>query len=72
MKSQQIWFYVNRNGKVYMSLDEPKKNISLGIYEVKYPYVNCIMYKDICEIVKKVKLTFDQDPQFLEIQLQMK
>lgn len=67
-----IWFCVNRNGKVKMFLDEPIKNEKLGIYEGKSPYVNTLIYKDMCEVVKQAKMSFDTDPQAIEIQIQKK
>lgn len=69
--SQQIWFYVDRDGKTKMSLDEPKKNEKIGKYEAKYPYVNCLIYKEICEVVKHACLTYESEPQFIEIQLEL-
>ena len=67
-----IWFCVNRDGKVKMFLDEPVKNEKTGRYEGKSPYVNTLLYKDMCEVVKQSKMTFETDPQAIEIRVQQK
>lgn len=67
-----IWFCVNRDNKVKMFLDEPVKNEKTGRYEGKSPYVNTLLYKDISEVVKQTKMTFDTEPQAIEIRVQQK
>ena len=71
LKSVQIWFAVNKNGSVRMFLDNPKKNVDKGIWESKYPYVNSVLYKDICQVVKQAKMNFENNPECLEIQIQL-
>lgn len=64
---QGVWFAINKNGKVVMFTEEPKKNEQKGIWESKFPYINSILYKDICEISKQAKMTFETEPQYIEI-----
>jgi len=71
LKSVTIWFAVNKNGNVRMFLDNPKKNTERGIWEGKYPYVNSIIYKDINKVVKQAKMTFENNPEVIEIQIQI-
>jgi len=65
-----IWFCVNRDGQVRMFLDEPKRNVKAGRFEGTSPYVNTIIYRDMCEVVKQAKMNFETDPQAIEIQIQ--
>jgi hypothetical protein len=68
-KSVAIWFAVNKNGNVRMFLDNPTKNVQLGIWESKRPYVNSILYKDICQIVQQARMNFENNPEVIEIQI---
>lgn len=69
MKSVAVWFAVNKNGDVRMFLDNPTKNVQLGIWESKSPYVNSVLYKDICQIVQQAKMNFENNPEVIEIQI---
>ena len=69
MKSITVWFAVNKNGKVRMFLDNPTKNVNLGIWESNNPYVNSVLYKDICQIVQQAKMNFENNPEVIEIQI---
>ena len=69
MKSVVIWFAVNKNGTVRMFLDNPTKNVDLGIWESKKPYVNSVLYKDICQIVQQARMSFENNPEIIEMQI---
>ena len=69
MNFQGIWFAINKNDKVVMFIEEPKKNVGLGIWDSKFPYVNSLLYKEICEIAKQAKMNFETEPQYIEIKL---
>ena len=71
LKSVQIWFAVNKNGQVRMFLDNPKRNINKGIWESKCPYINSLLYKDICQVVQQAKMTYENNPECLEIQFKV-
>lgn len=71
LKSVAIWFAVNKNGDVRMFLDNPTKNTQLGIWESKNPYVNSVLYKDICQIVQQAKMNFENNPEVIEIQIKI-
>ncbi len=68
-KRQQIWFAVNHNENVVMFLDEPVKNEKLGKWESKYPYINSLIYKDICNLVKQSKMNWNSECQCIEINI---
>lgn len=70
IKSVAIWFAVNKNGDVRMFLDNPTKNAQLGIWESTKPYVNSVIYKDICQIVQQTKMNFENNPEVIEMQIQ--
>jgi len=69
LKSVQIWFGVNRNGRVRMFLDNPTKNVTRGIWESKKPFVNSVLYKDICQIVQQARMSFENNPELIEMQI---
>lgn len=71
LKSVTVWFAVNRNGNVRMFLDNPKKNVEKGIWESNLPYVNSVIYKDITRVVQQAHMSFDSNPEVLEIQIQI-
>lgn len=66
-KRQQIWFAVNKNEKVVMFIDEPTKNESIGKWESKYPYINSLIYKDICKLVQQSKMNWNSEAQCVEL-----
>lgn len=68
-KSQIIWFVVDKHNKVWMYLDEPKKNQELGCWQSKYPYVNSFIYDEICQVANNALLNFDSEAQCLELQI---
>lgn len=67
--SQMVWFAVNKNGKVVMFTEEPTKNTALGIWESKSPYVNSVIYDDICEVAKRANMTFNHECQCIELRI---
>lgn len=69
LKSVQIWFCVNRNSDVRMFLENPTKNVTKGIWESKKPYVNSVLYKDICRIVQQARMSFENNPEIIEVQI---
>lgn len=71
LKSINVWFAVNKNGKVRMFLDNPTKNVVSGKWDSKYPYVNSKLYKDIIQVVQQAKMTFENDPEVIQIQIKI-
>lgn len=69
LKSVAIWFAVNKNGDVRMFLDNPVKNTQLGVWESTKPFVNSVLYKEICQIVQQAKMNFENNPEVIEIQI---
>lgn len=67
MDEKIIWIAVNKNGVIVMFIDdEPIKNEKTGKWEGKY-FVNSLLYKDICELVKKSNITWDCEAFSLQI-----
>lgn len=69
LKSVQIWFAVNRNCKVRMFLENPTRNVTKGIWESNKPYINSLLYKDICHIVQQARMIFENNPEIIEVQI---
>ena len=68
-QTQTIWFAVNKNGKVVMFTEEPIKNESMGVWVSKSPYVNSVIYDDICEVVRRAKMGFNHECQCIELHI---
>ena len=69
-KSVVIWFGVNKNNQIQMFADEePKKNLKIGKYEGKNPFVNSVFYDELKSIVQQTNMTFESEPQCIEIQI---
>ena len=70
IKSVVVWFGVNKNSDIRMFLDEePKKDLERGILIGKNPFVNSVLYEDLKQVVKNAKMTFNSEPQCIEIQI---
>ena len=71
MKSAIVWFGVNKKNDIQMFLDEePTKNKELGRYEGKSPFINSLFYEDLKKIAQGAHMTFDSEPQCIEIQVE--
>jgi len=66
--SQQIWFAVNKNGSVFMFLDEPIRDGNK--WKGNYPYVNSKIQNEINALVQQAQMNFEMDPQCIEIQFE--
>lgn len=62
-----IYFGVNKNGTVVMFADEPTKDEENGRWISKFPMVNSRIYPELCKLVEKTKMTFENEIQFLEL-----
>ena len=71
LKSIAIWFAVNKNGDIRMFLENPTKNVERGIWESKNPYVNSVLLKDISQVVQQAKMNFENNPEVIEMQIQI-
>ena len=65
----KAWVYVNKNGFIGMSLDEPKKDLKNGKWKVKYPYVNSLLYNSVKQIVEKTNMNWQSEAEFFETEL---
>lgn len=71
LKSARVWFGVNKKNEIQMFLDEePVKNRESGKYEGNNPFINSLFYEDLKKIVQNANLTFESEPQCIEIQIQ--
>lgn len=62
-----VWIAVNKNGFIGMYAKEPKRNEQTGKWECKYCVCNSIVYKEICNLAEKAKMTWINEPELLEI-----
>ena len=50
-KAIQIWFGVNKQDYLQLFLDEPKKDMKVGKYVGKYPFVNSLWYDEMYKMI---------------------
>lgn len=63
-----FWVAVNKNLNVVMFCDEPTKNENLGRWE-GVPYINSYALDQILPILKQANFGFNDEPQFLSLEL---
>ncbi len=68
IKNIGIWFSINKNGFLNLSIDEPKRNNATKKWEFKYPYLNSVVYGEISDLVEKTKIGWDHEAEYLMIQ----
>ncbi len=68
IKNIGIWFSVNKNGFLNLSIDEPKRNEKTKKWELKFPYLNSVVYEEIKDLVEKAKIGWDHEAEYLMIQ----
>ena len=68
IKNIGIWFCVNKNGFLNLSIDEPKRNEITHKWSFKYPFLNSIAYNEISSLVEKAKIGWQHEPEYLMIQ----
>lgn len=60
-----IWIAVNKNGSLSMHVTEPHKENTKWISS--RPYVNSKVYKNLSNLVKKSMLSWETEPECIEI-----
>ena len=65
----KFWLAVNKNGFIGMYCTEPTRNKEAGVWESKRVYLNSVVYPQICQMVKNVKMTWDNEPEVFEIKI---
>lgn len=69
IKSIKIWCGVNRDNTISIHSVEPIKNNVLGIWVSNAPYVNSMLHVQMAKLLKNAALTFDDDPEYFEINM---
>lgn len=65
-----VWVYVNKNGFIGMSVDEPQRDEKNGKWVVKNPFCNAKLYKIIVSTVEKTSMNWSTPPEYFEWNLQ--
>ena len=60
-----IWFGINKSGKLSMHYVEPHRSGDRWISN--RPYVNSAIYKDIENVISKSEMTWNDDPECINI-----
>lgn len=64
-----IFVGVNKNGEVSLHTVEPVRNESAGTWESLRPYVNSFIHQSIDYMIKHSKMTWQMEPEFIDINL---
>lgn len=70
--TQQIWFVLNKNNEILMFLDEPVKNPKTKKWEGKCPYINSRINNEIAALAQQAQMSFESNPECIEIQFKRK
>ncbi len=65
----QIYIGINKNKKVSLHTVEPVRNTELGIWVSKRPYVNSYVQKNLEDMIKHSKMTWEMEPEVIEIDM---
>lgn len=65
----QIFIGINKNHKVSLHAVEPTRNMNKGIWISNRPYINSFVQKNIDDMIKHSKMTWEMDPEVIEIDL---
>lgn len=69
IKTIKIWCGINKDGILSIHSVEPTRNNVLGIWTSNAPYVNSILYSQMTKLLKNASLTFNNDPEYFEINM---
>ena len=65
----QIFIGVNKNRRVSLHTVEPVRCMETGTWVSSRPYVNSIVQKNIDDMISHSKMTWEMDPEVIEIDL---
>ena len=63
--SRKCWVAVNKNGFICLFTDTPKRNTDTGRWEGNL-YVDSVIYKIVKDLVNKVCMSWNNEPEFFE------
>lgn len=63
-----VWAGVNKNGKLALFTEEPKKDIDKGIWVGKYPFLNSTVYENLKGMIEKT-MTWECEAQPFQINI---
>lgn len=70
--SQQIWFVLNKKNEILLFLDEPIKNPITKKWEGNKPYINSRIHKEVSILAQQAQMSFESDPECIEVQFKKK
>ena len=65
----QIFIGVNKNRRVSLHTVEPVRCMETGTWVSSRPYVNSIVQKNIDDMISHSKMTWEMEPEVIEIDL---
>jgi len=67
MKTVKLWAGVNKNGWVSLHNEQPTRNEAQGKWVSKSPFCNQNVQKQFTEMMAKVKMTWEAEPEYFEL-----
>lgn len=67
----KIWCAINVDNTLSIHSEEPTRNKDLGIWVSNAPFVHSIIYKQMSELMKKAGISFEDDPEYFEINMEL-
>ena len=63
---KNIYLAVNKEGVPFMFVDEPKRtqNSWSGSF-----FVHSLLYKQVCDLIANSQLTWDNDPELIQVEI---
>lgn len=68
-KTMTVWFAVNKNGYVSMYAKEPQRNEKTGKWDCNLPFINSLVYNQICQLVEKSGMDWTKEPECITFQM---
>lgn len=71
MKVIKIWCAINADNTLSMHSEEPVRNTDLGVWISNAPFVHSIIYKQMSDFMRTANISFENDPEYFEINMEL-
>lgn len=68
-KTLKIWIGINKDGSLSLHAEVPFRDEDRGIWVSKYPFCNSVMYNELSKMITKSSMTWQSDPEYMEINI---
>lgn len=68
-KTIPLWICINRNGTMVVHAAQPIRDEEIGKWVSRHIFCNNSLYEKLSEIVDRLQLTWNSEPEFIEIEI---